>query len=521
MKNWLILTKVHLAGITGFNKLRYSDNKSEKRKTGLVLGLYALFGVLMIAFVSIYAVMFAELGLTDYIISLSFAISSLMTLTFTLLRGAHILFAVKDYDMLVSLPVKKSDILISRLLTSYIVNFAFGAVVMIPCTVVAFAFGAFRFDRLIYTLIALIVSPVIPLVISNILSTLIMAATGRMRHKAILQAIFSAIAVIAVMALSFLLSYAGNGGVVNVGAETLKKMLLVYPPAWLLQQSMSGNGFYWVIILVAASLAFAAAFVAVLAKFYLKINAKLISRNSSGKFELKNIKAGSSFSAMYKNEFARLISTPTYLINSTAGLLLLVIASVASLFFNPFNAFDPATVEELKFSVCPLMAFMIGMTIPTSYALSLEGNRRWVIFSLPVSAFKILMAKVLMSLTLSGTAGLICAAVMTFSLGLSAAQSVLLFATVIAFALFSALFGMLMNVKFPKYDWTSEAAVVKRSAATNISVIVGIIPPLLIFMLGSMITVPIAYLMAGLDVIYILISGICLFCLKNTKLCDK
>ena len=95
MKNWLILTKVHLAGITGFNKLRYSDNKSEKRKTGLVLGLYALFGVLMIAFVSIYAVMFAELGLTDYIISLSFAISSLMTLTFTLLRGAHILFAVR------------------------------------------------------------------------------------------------------------------------------------------------------------------------------------------------------------------------------------------------------------------------------------------------------------------------------------------------------------------------------------------------------------------------------------------
>lgn len=104
--NFLTLTKVHLLGMTGINRVRYSEDGKEKRKAGLFIGLYAFVMILMIAFVCFYAVMFAENGMNDVIPALSFALASAITLIFSLIRGPHMLFAMKDYDMLMSMPVK-------------------------------------------------------------------------------------------------------------------------------------------------------------------------------------------------------------------------------------------------------------------------------------------------------------------------------------------------------------------------------------------------------------------------------
>ena len=89
--------------MTGINRVRYSQDGKEKRKAGLFIGLYAFVIILMIAFVCFYAVMFAENGMNDVIPALSFALASAITLIFSLIRGPHMLFAMKDYDMLMSL----------------------------------------------------------------------------------------------------------------------------------------------------------------------------------------------------------------------------------------------------------------------------------------------------------------------------------------------------------------------------------------------------------------------------------
>lgn len=411
--------------------------------------------------------------MNDVIPALSFALASAITLIFSLIRGPHMLFAMKDYDMLMSMPVKKSDIVASRLITSYLVNLVFCAVVMIPCAIVYFIYGGFNVAALVYILIAFLLSPVIPLVVSNIIGTLITAATMNLRHKAIFQTALAMVALVGVMALSFLVSYTSGAGSVEISDATLDMLLKIYPPAWLLQQSIAGKGFWYLLVLIAASAVFSAAFIAVLARYYLKINSALLSRKSSGRFEAKQLRAGSAFKAMYKNEFARLLSSPSYMLNSTSGLLLLVILSVVSIFFNPFEylsgipEFDTATAEQMKFLIVPIVMFTVGITTSSAASLSLEGNRRWIPFSMPVSSFQILMAKAMMSLTLSGGAGIVCSFILTFSLQLSAVQAVLLFVSVIVYASFSALFGTYINTKFPKYDWTNETMVVKNSASVT------------------------------------------------------
>ena len=157
--NWLTLTKVHLAGITGINRVRFSKDGKEKRKVGIMFALIAFLGILLIAFVSLYAVLFANSGLNYILPALSFSMAAIITFVFSLLRGPHMLFAMKDYDMLMSLPVKKSDIILSRLITSYTVNLIFCAAVMIPCIVVHFIFGGFSALTLLWLIIALLFCP--------------------------------------------------------------------------------------------------------------------------------------------------------------------------------------------------------------------------------------------------------------------------------------------------------------------------------------------------------------------------
>ena len=525
--NWLTLTKVHLAGITGINRVRFSKDGKEKRKVGIMFALIAFLGILLIAFVSLYAVLFANSGLNYILPALSFSMAAIITFVFSLLRGPHMLFAMKDYDMLMSLPVKKSDIILSRLITSYTVNLIFCAAVMIPSIVVHFIFGGFSALTLLWLIIALLLCPVIPLALSDVIGTLITAATMKMRHKAVFQTVLALLALVVLLCISFLISFSTQQDTIEISPETLNTMLLIYPPAWLLQQTLTGNGIWYILILIAASVAVAAAFIALLSKFYLSINSALLSKSATGKFDLKHLKAKSPFGALVKNEFARLLSSPAYLLNATAGLMLLVLASIATIFFNPFGALEnlpdmpPEGIESMKYMLILMVALMIGLNSPAASSLSLEGTRRWIPFSLPVTDLKILLSKITMSLILTGGVGIISAAILTFTAQLSVLQTILMFSTVIVYALFSSLFGMFLNTKFPKYDWTSETAVVKNSAPVTISVLVGMVLPLAFLLAGAMLFHSFVLPLAILDGLAFVLSVLFFFLLKKTKLNDK
>lgn len=523
--NLLTLTKVHLTGMTGINRVRYSLDGKEKRKAGLFLALYILVLALLVAFVSIYAILFAKSGLNDVIPALSFALSAAITLVFSLIRGPHMLFAMKDYDMLMSLPVKKSDVIASRLITSYLVNLVFCAVIMIPCTVVYFIYGTFSALPLVLILAAFLLCPVIPLVISDVIGTLITAATINLRHKAIFQTIFGMIALMAIMGVYFLLSFTNNAEYINISQSTLNQVILIYPPAWLLLHSLTDNGLY-ILILLAASIALAIIFIAVLSKYYLKINSALLSRKDKGKFDSKKLKSGSPFAALYKNEFARLLSSPAYMLNTLSGIMILIIACIATFFVNPFqllaknSELDAAMVNELKYIVVPVLMLTIGMSIPSSSSLSLEGNRRWIPYSLPVPSFQILFAKALTCFTITGGAGLIGSVILTCTLSLGAVQATLLFVTAVVYAAFTSLFGIFINTKFRKFDWTSETAVVKNSASATISVFTGMLPPFIVLFLGFAIPGSMLIPLAIVDGLALIAAVLCFIAIKRTRLCD-
>ena len=75
----------------------------------------------------------------------------------------------------------------------YLSNLLFALPVVIPGTIVLFVVDGFSFAILAVTLVATILSPLLPMAIAITLSALLTALTAKFRYKNILQIILSLI----------------------------------------------------------------------------------------------------------------------------------------------------------------------------------------------------------------------------------------------------------------------------------------------------------------------------------------
>ena len=118
-------------------------------------------------------------------------------------------------------------------------------------------------------------------------------------------------------------------------------------------------------------------------------------------------------------------------------------------------------------TVLPLMiAMLVSMNCTTSASLSLEGKSRWLMCSAPVEAKTILQSKIAVNLTLVLPILLVSMIFLRIVFPLSIAETVLLFITPTVYTFFIAVIGMWLNIKFPRYDWTSEYYAMKGGAVS-------------------------------------------------------
>lgn len=136
---WLLLTKIQLLGMLDFNKARYAKDAKLKRRSAGSAAIIAIIALVICVYSVILSLGFCEQGIGVHLPAFLIAVTSLITLMFSLLQGCTPLFAMKDYDHVMTLPVKKSEILASRLVCIYLSNLLFALPVVIPGTIVLFA----------------------------------------------------------------------------------------------------------------------------------------------------------------------------------------------------------------------------------------------------------------------------------------------------------------------------------------------------------------------------------------------
>ncbi len=464
---YLLLLKMQLYNLFGINRMLHSHSKKEKQRSMALGGLAVLVIGLMIAYSTIISMSMARMGAVNTLPTISALICFFLTLIFTFLKSSGVLVGLRDYDMVMSLPVKNSEVVLSRLTMVYLTNFLISIIVVFPSVVIFAANAETGVSGNIMFLLSFLFLPVIPMIISLGLGVLVSAVSSRSKHRNILSLVLSTLIVLLIVAASTKAQSMDSDEILDIGILFSDMANKLYPPALLISKAVGQQSWPHFFAFAGTSVLISILFVEIVACFYQKMNTATFNY-AAARYEGKALQVSSPFRAMYKREFDRYFSCTIYALNSTIGMVLLLVMALLFLFISP-EALEQqsgiAGLTQMLRQVLPLViSVFITMTSTASASLSLEGKNRWLMCSAPVRSIDIFNSKIAVNLTVIFPFALISIILSGIKMKISLIQAILLCIVPAVYACFISVLGMYMNIKFPKYDWTSEYYAVKGGA---------------------------------------------------------
>ena len=158
---------------------------------------------------------------------------------------------------------------------------------------------------------------------------------------------------------------------------------------------------------------------------------------------------------------------PPFLFSPSFPMVMGVVAS-AALFFPDLEkslAEFPVLIEPVK--VFPFIVGAIFTMLPTTAAsVSLEGKNWWITQTLPLRTKDVFNAKVLLNLILICPFYVVSVVLQIIALKPDAIQLIGIIVIPVCVAVFNVIFGLTLNLKFPKFNWENEVVIVKQSSPT-------------------------------------------------------
>lgn len=412
------------------------------------------------------------------LLGLMLVLAALLTLFTAIYRAGGTLFACKDYDLVMSLPVPTSAVAVSRMLMLYLMELGFVLLVMLPTGIVYALKASPAWPFYPLYLLAVLCLPLVPLALGGLLGTGLTALTSRFKRLGnIMNTVFSLILILVVMALSFSLNGMDLDSMVGGSLALMDDLGRVYPLAGLFTRAVCDFDMVALLLYLLVSLGLFFLLAALLTSRYKAINTRLMSGGTGRKqFKMGALKTASPLQALYRRELRRYFASPLYVMNTAFGLILSLIgcAALAVLGLERIDQMTGGPMSEVLVQLAPAaVALLVAMVPTTACAISLEGKQLWIAKSLPVRAPSLFASKLLVNLSLSLPVALVDGLILALLLKPGAAVGILYFLLPVAMALFSALFGLAVNLLLPKLDWSNEGVVIKQSSATLVATLVG------------------------------------------------
>lgn len=507
----MALLKVQLLQFIGFNEILHT--KDRKRRASLVfLALSMIFiGVVMAIYSAIVSHMLFVMGLTKAILGLMVTVTSLIILFFTMLKTNGTLFALKDHDILMSLPLKTEHIISSKMLWMYLSDLLFIAVVMIPAGIVYGLYTGAGFLFYIMFILSLFFIPLVPMFGAILLGVLVAGLANRFKYKNAVTILISFALVLAALYLSMTLNRTNMADMTVYTTELMRHVYHIYPIALLYTKALGDQHVISFFAFLLLSVVWAFLFLKFIAWKYVSINHALTARHINHTFHLQNLKTSSPLLALYKKELKRLFSSANYVLNTGMGMFLLLVITLyfALTGFKQFDAFTGTFILDIIGKLLPLfIALLVALSCTTASAISLEGKNLWILTSAPVTSKTIFNSKIAVNLTLHWPIIFICATVIAIYLPLTLASKIFIFITPLVFSLFVSVIGIFINLKLPNFNWTSEVTVIKQSTATLIAMIINMASVLVSLILLFILPLPHEYSLACITIVVAIITGI-------------
>jgi ABC-2 type transport system permease protein len=218
------------------------------------------------------------------------------------------------------------------------------------------------------------------------------------------------------------------------------------------------------------------AFVQLMSMVTLKTNQQQPSQRYQAK-ENKPTKMYSLLRNLITKEWKRFINSSIYVVNTSFGLFILVIAAIAAVFARP--QIDGILLElgvaedSLLIALTGLIVFTLVTVYTPAVSLSLEGKNFSLIKSLPLDYRTLFDAKIAFNVLLTIIPLAFAIVLFSIAFNLTVMETVMLFVMMVIFSYAISVVDMWINIFFPRFDFQHEVEVVKKSMAAMISVLGG------------------------------------------------
>ena len=459
--------------------------RSSKQKKQRGIGFKLLVGILAVYVVACFLFVF---GSTFYSICaplvnaglgwLYFALGGIVAVALCFIGSVFAtqqqLFEARDNELLLAMPVPPGVILASRMVMLLLLNYLFAVMVLVPLGVVyCMNFSVTATGVILFVVCALFL-PLLVMTLSCLFAWVLALISSRMQNKSTITVILSVLFLVAYFAVfsqlnTYLMKIISNGETI---AAAVRKSVF---PAYHFGNAIAGADFTSLaLFLLCAVIPFAIVYI-VLSRSFIRV-ATARRGAARKKYRAKEMKVSSVRGAMVKKELAHLKSSPMYMLNACMGIVFFLIVAAALIIKRDLPEMLFATMPEAAGQIgviaVAVLCFAAATNIISAPSISLEGKTLWIAQSMPVRGGDALIAKACMHMIVCVPPGLIASAVCAVILKTNAVQTVLMLSPAVM-TVFSALFGVTVNLHFPKFDWINETVVVKQSMSVMIAMFGG------------------------------------------------
>lgn len=381
------------------------------------------------------------------------------------------LYLAKDNDLLLSMPIPPKDIVVSRVLSVYLMGLMYSAVCSVPAVIIYFTVVPASFTGILGAILFVFLISIFVLELSCLLGYVVARGSLRMKRKSYVSVLLALIG----MALYYLLYFKALDLIEDIVhnaafyAEKLKGGAYIL---YTFGRHAEGDPLAMIATFAVIMLLLALTLL-LLSRSFTKIATTSAASPKSKALSFSAEGQRSQFAAMLRKELGRFTSSADYMLNCGLGIPIMIGGGILLLVKKDFISSEllpdlwkslggnPGGVAAILCSaaIC-LMGSMSDMAAPS---VALEGKNLWIVRSLPVSSRIALRAKLCLQIILTLPAVLflsICAAIALQFSGIDAALVVLLPAL---FVVMNAHFALSIGLRSPDLDWTMEIYPIKQS----------------------------------------------------------
>ncbi len=525
----ILLRKEFLSFIQGAKKTSLKKTKdgqmTEKQTVAkgrlpivFVIILLALcFGVIFFALANVLCPGLVKLNLEWLYFSLSAIIAAAVGLFGSIFTTYAAIYNAKDNEMLLALPIKPFEILISRLLATYLSTVCFSGVVIIPAFISSFNYIKPNATMIAANIVMIFVIPMFSLSVACLIGWLIGLIASKLSSK-VKTAISTLFYLIPLLFAFFGNSYmqkAVQALIANAGKISDSFRAKIYP-LYILGEGMYENPLYAVISVLAILLIFAIVCV-ILSKTFISILTTHKGEKKAVYHEKKAV-SHSQGSALFRKELNRYFSCPAYIVNSSLGSLFFLVGGIILLVKSSsiLSAVKDAPLDEIQpvlaLVICGVLGLISGMNTITAPSISLEGKNLWLMKSLPVDGRKWLGGKLKLHLVMTLIPELFAVVCAEIVFKLSVPYLLLVIVFVSSYTFFNAIVGLKMNLHFHRFDWITETQAVKSNIGVmftmlvDIFLVIGLGALYIVSIVKNWVVIPPLYFLIGLCVLFVLLD---------------